>query len=442
MDTNNTESVSVQQSSRWKSWAVGFCLFVGTNYLSFQYYFDWKRNSPLTNTPSDYALGLCLLFFFGLVISQKRGVVSWAFRAYRVQLGSLAALLLVSFLRSIPEQGGALTILSHRGWLYVLFLPLGYMLVGDDYTSTRFIRFLSRLSVLSGIFALVYAFTFQPGNLARYYQQVVPLSSVFLLYHLVRILRDHRRNEIPLLLFHAVVIAVSQTRSFWVATVVSLLVGGVMMAEHIRVKRVVFSGLAAIALMWGILSSGLMGGAEDVLTSRVTGGMEDVQEGQGTYALRIAGFLDIWDYLEESGTFVRMMGVGDLHWKAPRMQYLLGYGRVLGYAAVAYEQYGTEETAYVENTIANALLAFGLVGSSVLWFLVYYPLAFRLIRDSKLIVPAGSSISVFAFAYGLYMIGQPATFFFGSELKGMELGFTMLLLGVVLRVAKTQNNTA
>jgi hypothetical protein len=415
----------------WQVWFVWFVVLVGTNYLTLQYYTDWKAILPFTGTPGDYALLLGVAISFRFVYAKGATRARELYAQFKVPMLLLVTLVAFSFVRSVSQQGFILSLLSHRGWAYVAFLLVGYQLVDGRFAFSHLVRSLSLFSIVAGIAAMLYAFTFQPGSLARYYPQVVPFSGVFFIYHGIRVFRDRVAREKWLLLFHFAVIVLSQTRSFWISIGIGLVIAALSLREKIHLRRILGQIAVAIVLVSAIHFTGVLDTAEEAIVGRVAVGKEDITQETGSYALRIFAFLDVWDYLEESGPMAQLLGIGDLHWKSSQMQTLIGYGRVMGYAGVVYRDLGVEDTAYLENSIANLLLAFGIFGSCVLWFGVYYPLVIRVLLHAKVVDQFDPIASAFLVAFSAAMVGQPAQYFFGVDFKGFDLGFLLLVLGGV-----------
>ncbi len=423
--------------SLWKRLFLWLCLVLGSNYLVLQYYVDWHSILPFTNTPSDYVL------LIGIIVSMRYvrafGIQGAIAPFVRIRWQILVLLLLVgaSFFRSLGEQGVLLSLLSHRGWAYAVFLLVGYYGIDGEFTFTNMIRALSLFSVFAGLGAIFYALTFQPGVLSRYFPMVIPLSGVFVLYHGIRLLRDHESAQKWPLVFHLVVVILSQTRSLWITCLVGLIVAALALRKQIHYGRLAVQFTIVGLLLAGIFFSGMFDIASRALTSRLTIGLEDVEQEKGSYALRVFSFLDALDYINEEGSSAVLFGVSDLHWQSAKMLSLVGYGRVMGYAGITYSYLGVEETAYMENSVANMLLTFGVIGSLCIWFLVYYPLVLGLLRGAVRVFDMDRVSSAFLLAFGAFMCGQPVQYFFGVELKGLELGLLFGLVGATQRIVES-----
>jgi hypothetical protein len=423
----------VTLSMMWQDWFLWFIVFVGTNYLTLQYYVNWKSILPFTGTPGDYTLLVGIALFARFVFLHGTARTYALYRRFKWPMLLLVALVAFSFGRSLSQQSLGLSLLSHRGWAYLVFLVAGYQLVDGRFTMSHFVRNLSTLSVVAGIVAMLYAFTFEPGSLARYYPQVVPFSGVFIIYHAIRVFRDRVARDKWLLLFHFFVVVLSQTRSLWISTLIGIVIAAIYLRERIHLRRILGQITVTAAIVATIHFAGVFETAEKAIVGRLAVGKDDIAQETGSYALRVFAFLDVWDYLEESGPMAQLIGISDLHWKSPQMQTLIGYGRVMGYAGVVYRDLGVEETAYLENSIATLLLAFGILGSCVLWFGVFYPLAMTLLLHVKTLDKNDPTASAFLLAFSAAMMGQPAQYFFGVEFKGFDLGILLIVLGVTVK---------
>ena len=422
----------------WQSRFLWLCLFFGCNFLTLQYYVDWKSILPFTSTPSDLTLFAGTVLFLRFVFVEGTKDVLTLYARIKLPMLLLVSLVSISFCRSLSYQDFAMSLLSHRGWAYVIFFIVGYQLVDRGFTLSRLVWSLSRLSIVAGVAALFYALTFDPGSLARYYPQVIPLSGTFLIFHGIRVIRDHSTRDSWLLLFHLAVVILSQTRSLWITCIVGIVFAGVYLRKRIRVRRVIVQVALALLVIVFIRITGVLETAEEAVVTRLDVGKEDVEGITGSYALRVFAFLDVWDYLEESGPMVQLIGISDLHQRSPIMQSMIGYGRVMGYAGVVYRDAGVEETAYLENSVANILLAFGILGSCVMWCGVFYPLVLRLLLRVNAVRQIDSIGSAFLIAFSGVMLGQPVQYFFGVDFKGLELGLLLLMLGAVEKTIDMQ----
>lgn len=416
-----------------KTLFVWCSLFLGSNYLVLQYYIDWQTVLPFTRTPADYILLIGIIVFIGAARQLDMKEIRSVYDRYRFPLIVLCVLIALSLSRSISEQSLGLTLLSHRGWFFLVFLLVGYHIVNTDFTLSKLVSVLSTFAVTAGVLALLYSFTFESGVLSRYFPLVIPFSGVFVLFHLIRMLRDHQKGQMGLLVFHLVVIVLSQTRSLWATCLVGLLVVGTLLRKRLRLRRFFAQFALVVILLVGILSLDVFDSVVSALESRLSVGMRDMQQETGSYGLRILLFLDAWDYINESGIDVVLFGISDLHWQSTKMLSLVGYGRIMGYAGIAYDYLGVEETAYMENAVASLLLTFGVVGSLSIWLLFYYPMVASTIATAIRIAHRDEIASAFLIAYGAFMFGQPIQFFFGVELKGMELGMLMFVAGAAAR---------
>lgn len=390
----------------------------------FFYQFVWLKYDiivPFTNNPADYALLLGLVFAFLILFVRPHLLKNCFARPYSRILLPLFIFLSINIPYSIMQQGWKLTILTHRYWLYIGFLIVGYLLITPRYRFKKLIDLLQIFAGISAVGALFYSLSTSPGEILRFYPDFIPLSGIFIAFNLILYIYTRSKLSLNLLALHVTVSILTLTRSWWACLAVMILV----LVFTLRLSKLSYRFVAALAFvgLWFAFFAATDTGftAQIRAFERYQLALQDIRAGRGTYQHRIDMFLDSYDYLlaRQSDLFTKLFGIGMLHSDSQVHGSLIGRGRTLGYSG---------RGVLLENAYANYLLGAGFIGT-LLIFWTYIALSRYMIDEGKPIRQQFDRNRSFMLSIGAFHIGWLIALFFGGQIQGTTLGLMLFIAG-------------
>ncbi len=396
--------------------------------LFFSYKLLWLGYSvavPFTNDPADFVLlgGMGMLI---LALPIKRGLISAALsRPFSKMLAPLIIFLIINISMAVSEQGVRLTFLSNRGWLYIIFLFVGYLIITPNFRLNDLIEVFRKFSFFASLSALFYSLTANPGDVTRlYFPLVSNLTAIFLIFNFLVYAQTKKTSALYHVLLHVIVSILSFSRSWWVTIVLISCIAFLGMGKGSTKTFVRLSGVSLFVLAALLLLTETDEGkrAESLFVDRYESGLENIATNTGTYQHRLLMLMDAYDYVTDHPDKMTMfLGIGMLHSDSALSRSLIGRGRSFGYTGRG----ALFECAYANYLLGGGFLGLALIMSTYILFSVY------IFRYGSRKQTLNLETNVFLVCVGAYYLAYMAAMFFAANIEGAALGLLLLVAGAL-----------